>query len=83
MLGIRVVDAHPWPGQDLIDLSPLAAAPFTFAIGGGFTGTGPHVSVRASGTDLRVLVDADGDGSADLRIILSGVATVTESDFLL
>ncbi|MCA0872151.1 M10 family metallopeptidase C-terminal domain-containing protein [Seohaeicola saemankumensis] len=70
-------------GQDRIDLSPLAAAPFSFAIGGGFTGTGPHVSVRASGTDLRVLVDADGDGTADLRIILSGVTTVTESDFLL
>ncbi len=70
-------------GQDRIDLSPLAAGPFTFANGGGFTGTGPHVSVRVSGTGLRVLVDADGDGSVDLRIILSGVTTVTETDFLL
>lgn len=70
-------------GTDLIDLSALSPTQFTFAIGGAFPATGPHVSVRSDGGNLQVLADVDGDGTADLRITLTGITTIEETDFLL
>ncbi len=69
-------------GVDHIDLSNLTATPFTFD-GSGFSGTGPSVTTTKNGTKLNILVDMDGDGNADMRIILNGVSKVIEGDFIL
>lgn len=77
----RILDFTP--GSDEIVLSALSDETFTFALGGGFSGTGPHVSLRTGNGNQRVLVDIDGDGLVDLRIDLIGTTTATQADFLL
>jgi serralysin len=70
-------------GVDEIDLSGL---PQTLT----YVGTGPHsgggtASLRhtTNATTTTVLIDSDGNGSADMRIILSGSLALTAGDFLL
>ena len=55
----------------------------TLQIGGALTGTGPVARTAESGGDTLVHVDADGDGSSDMRFTLQGTTGVTEQDFLL
>lgn len=69
-------------GVDHIDLSKITATPFTFDASG-FSGTGPSVTTNQNGSKLNVLVDVDGDGNVDMRIILNGVNNLTEGDFIL
>ncbi|MCF6232493.1 MAG: M10 family metallopeptidase C-terminal domain-containing protein [Rhodobacteraceae bacterium] len=69
-------------GVDHIDLSKLTATPFTFDASG-FSGTGPSVTTSRNANKLNVLVDVDGDGNADMRIILNGVNEIGEGDFIL
>lgn len=70
-------------GFDDIDLSAITASPFTLAIGGGFSGTGPSVITNEVAGDTLIFIDIDGDASADMRIVLDGTVGVTANDFLL
>jgi Ca2+-binding RTX toxin-like protein len=59
---------------------------FTFLGTGAFAATGlGQIRYQTSGADLRVLADVNGDGIADMEIVLQGLAgqTLTASDFLL
>ncbi|WP_425054003.1 M10 family metallopeptidase C-terminal domain-containing protein [Psychromarinibacter sp. S121] len=69
-------------GLDHVDLSALAAG-LTLSIGGGLTGTGPSARTAEAGGDTMVFVDADGDGSSDLRVTLQDATGVTAGDFIL
>lgn len=48
-----------------------------------FVGTGAEVRAGINGGNTIVRVDVDGDGSADMKIVVSGVAGLTEGDFIL
>jgi Ca2+-binding RTX toxin-like protein len=69
-------------GEDLIDLSGLNATP-VFIGSSGFSGTGAEVRIAASGPNRLVMVDMDGDGSADMKIIVIGSAGLESHDFIL
>lgn len=59
---------------------------FAFIGVGSFTGTGvAQIRYGSSGGDLLVLADINGDGAADMQIILQGLAgqTLTAADFVL
>lgn len=70
-------------GEDQLDLSLLTAGTLTLAIGGGFDGVTPMVVTSQAGSDLIVEADVDGDGSADFRVILDNVSSISAGDFLL
>jgi Ca2+-binding RTX toxin-like protein len=79
-----------FPGTDLIDLRKVDANPdrdgdqdFTFRDDRGFTGEGGEVTLRRSNGDTIVVADRDGDGRADLRIVLDGGVRLDADDFLL
>jgi serralysin len=66
---------------DRIDLSLMAGADgFTFNGAGAFTGAG-HGEIRFA--DGFVQVDANGNGTADLIIDMNGLATMSNTDFLI
>ena len=70
-------------GEDRIDLSGLQ--PDQKYIGsGGFSGTMGEVQVRTTGgVDNIIKVDVDGDGAWDMKILVQGVTTLSEVDFIL
>ncbi len=71
-------------GEDVIDLMGLAQAGLEFIGATGFSGTGTgEVRVTTAGANAVVRVDVDGDGSADMRILVTGLTTLAETDFLL
>ena len=71
-------------GEDLIDLSAEAFNNLSFIGDADFSGTGSaEVKYYVRGNTLGVLVDVDGDGIEDMRIILNGVSTLVVEDFLL
>jgi hypothetical protein len=73
------------PGEDLIDLEAVAPGVLSFVGNAAFTGGGTS-SVRftfSAGGPANVLIDVDGDGIGDMRIIVQGVTTLTANDFLL
>lgn len=60
------------PGVDMIDLSAVVSS-FTWMGAGKFSGTGrAEIRVQESSSRTRVMIDADGDGAADLVIDLLG-----------
>lgn len=67
--------------SDLIDLSRLNAS-LTF-VTGAFSGTRAAVRVQTSGSDSDVLVDVDGNGQFDMRIILTGATGLDATHFIL
>ncbi|MCP5074709.1 MAG: calcium-binding protein [Rhodobacteraceae bacterium] len=69
-------------GLDTIDLSGVAAGTLTFIAGAAFSGTQGEVQVTGA-TNSTVLVDVDGDGTADMKISVIGVTGLTEGDFVL
>ncbi|MEH6522035.1 beta strand repeat-containing protein [Sulfitobacter sp.] len=76
-------------GADQIDLSTIDAdtslagnQSFTFVGSAALSGAG-QVRFAQNGTDGFVLADVDGDGNADLNIILLGVTSLSEDDFIL
>lgn len=76
------------PGRDVIDLSAIDAdagrpgdQPFVL-IDGAFTGTAGELRLRARGGDGLILGDTDGDGRAELRLLLAG-AEAGAGDILL
>lgn len=71
-------------GDDRIDISALAAAPLVFRGTGAFSGGGT-ASVRydVAGGTATVRIDANGDGTADAEIAVTGIATLSAADFVL
>ncbi|MCP5071804.1 MAG: calcium-binding protein [Rhodobacteraceae bacterium] len=69
-------------GIDTIDLSAVAAGTLTFIGSGAFSGTQGEVQVTGA-SNSTVLVDVDGDGSADMKITVTGVTGLAEGDFVL
>jgi len=71
-------------GVDLIDLSELTTAVFSFQGTGGLSGTGPSLTyaVTALG-DALVRIDVDGDGTQDMQIVVANTGLLTADDFVL
>ncbi len=69
-------------GIDTIDLSGVAAGTLTFIAGAAFSGTQGEVQVTGA-TNSTILVDVDGDGTADMKISVIGVTGLAEGDFVL
>ncbi|WP_296425643.1 M10 family metallopeptidase C-terminal domain-containing protein [Yoonia sp.] len=74
-------------GIDLIDLSVIdanlgLAGNQAFSVVGGFNGTAGQIALDVAGTDTIVMIDRNGDGIAEMEIIVTGV-TLTASDFAL
>ena len=71
-------------GVDLINLQSLSDPDFTFEGLSGLSGTGPSVSYTDTGGNrLIVRIDADGDGTEDLQLLVIGAGALTAEDFLL
>ena len=68
---------------DKLDFSDLTQAAIKLHIKGAFTGTGPSIITKEIAGTTRVLVDSDGDGSANMRIDLLDTLGVTATDFIL
>lgn len=77
----RVADFET-TGGDHLDFTAFGAS---YAGNGPFAGGGEaSVIWRATAADnTAVLLDADGDATADLSVLLLGVTTLTQGDFLL
>ncbi len=71
------------PGEDRIDLASFDPASLDLDVLGRFSGAGASAVTRELAGDTRVLVDTDGDRSADFRVLVAGVTGLTEDDFLL
>jgi Ca2+-binding RTX toxin-like protein len=78
------------PGTDRIDLSAIDAdsgatgnQAFAFIGEAAFGGIAGQLRWRFDGTDTWIEGDLDGDGAADLAIVLSGVAVPAAADFIL
>lgn len=70
-------------GQDRIDLSRLTGPPLEYQKGGTFSGEDATVLVKVYSEGIRLFIDTDADGTADMQINLTGVYSVTQDDFLL
>ncbi len=72
-------------GQDLVDLSDLSASVLEFRGTSGFSGggTGSVRVVLAASGQTAILVDADGNSSAEMRILVDGGPTLTAADLIL
>ncbi|GGA09351.1 M10 family metallopeptidase C-terminal domain-containing protein [Neptunicoccus cionae] len=69
-------------GQDRIDLSGLDGS-FNFLGKSDFTGRAQEVNFSRSDGDLIVKIDADGDGAADMKLVLAGFSGLNGGDFIL
>lgn len=88
--GARDTIADFEAGVDLIDLSDLDANlltgandGFAFVGSAGFSGAAGELRVQTGWNWTLVQGDADGDGSADLEILLNGVHALSAEDFFL
>ncbi|WP_425051591.1 calcium-binding protein [Psychromarinibacter sp. S121] len=71
-------------GEDLLDFTGLVHGTLQLSLLGSYTAGAPSLRTSESTAgDTLLWVDADGDGSVDLRIRLSGTTGLSESDFLL
>lgn len=77
----RILDFEK--GADDIDLSALADGNLTLVLNGALTGTGPSVATANLGSDTLVSVDTNGNGSANMEILVVGVQGLGAGDFLL
>jgi GH24 family phage-related lysozyme (muramidase) len=69
-------------GSDRIALSAVGDLAFLAREGAGFTGQA-QIRWFQDGDETIVEIDADGDRSADMKIVLEGSLTLGETDFLL
>ena len=74
----RVLDFDA--GEDVIDIEALASD-LAFAEDG-FTGTGPSFYLDETGGNTEVQVDVDGDGVADMQIVVRNAIGLGEDDFI-
>jgi Ca2+-binding RTX toxin-like protein len=77
-------------GVDRIDLSAIdtnylvaGVQHFSFIGSSAFSNTGGELRYAYDGVDTHVLGDMDGDGAADIEILLTGNLTPLASDFVL
>ena len=70
-------------GKDDIDFSALTGAPLDLVLNGNLTGTSASVATRNEAADTRVRVDLDGDGTADMQILIVGVQGLGAGEFIL
>lgn len=70
-------------GSDLLDLSRLANSTMTLSIDGAFSNAGPSVITQKSAGNILVLADLNGDGTADFKVQLDGLASIGAGDFIL
>ncbi len=70
-------------GLDDIDLSALGGGNLTLVLGGPLSGNGPSVATRNQGNDTLIEVDTNGNGSANMEILVVGVQGLGANDFLL
>lgn len=71
-------------GADLISIGQLAGPAISFIGSSAFTGTTAEVRVVANAAgDSNVYIDTDGNGVADMRILVSDITTLTVDDFVL
>ena len=75
-------------GADKIDLSNLDAQPgtagqqdFAFIGTGAFGSVAGQVRYEVTGGNAHIFADVDGNGTADMQIILNGITTLAASDF--
>lgn len=71
--------------DDLIDLAAVSAQVLTFRGASAFAGGGV-ASVRVTSTpatERQILVDTDGNGTADMQINITGAVALTAGDFIL
>ncbi|MCP5072032.1 MAG: calcium-binding protein [Rhodobacteraceae bacterium] len=69
---------------DTIDLSGVSAGTLVFIGSAAFSGTQGEVQVTVNGGGTStVLVDADGDGLADMKITVAGVSGLLADEFVL
>ena len=71
-------------GIDRIDLSELSDPAFTFEGTGGLSGTGASVAYTVNGAGHAIVqIDVDGDGSADMQLVVQDTVSLSADDFLL
>ncbi len=80
--GARDVIADFVNGTDKIDLGDFAGS-FTFKGTTAFTHTAHEVNYAQVSGNTIISVDADGNGTTDFQIELTGLHTMTASDFVL
>ncbi len=80
--GVRDIIVDFTNGTDKVDLSAFTGD-FVFKGTGAFTGTAHEVNYAQVGGNTILGMDADGNGSLDFQIELTGLHTMTSSDFLL
>ena len=61
----------------------MVSGTFALEIGGRYSGDGPTIRTSDWAEGTMIWVDADGNGSTDMRVGLVGVTNLTASDFLL
>ncbi len=69
-------------GQDVIDVAALATG-WTLALDSGLKGGGPTVGTRDKNDHTVVSLDVDGDGAADMKMLVMYVQDLTADDFVL
>lgn len=76
-------------GDDIIDLRPIAAiqgqarSSFDWIGDGAFSGHAGELRAVSQGSNIRVEGDTNGDGQADLTIVLDDLGNISADDFLL
>ena len=72
------------PGEDLLDFGGLVQGQLVLSLLGSYTPGQPSLRTSETlGGDTLLWADADGDGSVDMRVVLTGMTGLGESDFLL
>lgn len=82
--GDRIADFRR--GVDKIDLRDLVADEIVWLGGNAFTGTGQaeaRIIAPSGGSELLLRVDINGDGTADLSMVFTGLASLGRTDLLL
>lgn len=67
----------------LFNVNPGAGGAFVWRGSQAFTGIAAEVRWKVSGSNVMVLADKNGDGTADLAIVVQNMASLLASDFLL
>ena len=70
-------------GEDQLDLTAFAIDPSNLSLGGAFTGIAPSARTVETGANTIVFIDADGDLTADMRIVVVGALGLTGTEFIL
>ena len=70
-------------GLDRLDLSGLQGPALALVLNGEHANGSPSAATALAGADTRVTVDLNGDGSADMLILLLAVETLQAGDFIL